>query len=74
MINITKGSVHEAICNLPDEQKQALAMNCAHYGITPESIENLVTEMLKSIEPFIAFCKNRTVDNLKYWSDNNDKQ
>lgn len=69
MINITKESVHEAICNLPDDQKQTLAMNCAHYGVTPESIENLVTGMLKCVEPFI----NRTVENLKYWSNNNGR-
>ena len=70
MPNFTKEFVHQAFCDLPDEQKQTLAMNCAHYGVTPESIENLVTGMLKCVEPLI----NRTVENLKYWSDNNGKR
>lgn len=67
MINITKEFVHQAFCNLPEEEKMDLAINCARYGVTPESIENLCTGILKCVEPVI----NRAIENLRYWSDNN---
>lgn len=69
MPNFTKESVHHAFCNLPEEQKMNLAISCAQYGVTPESIENLCTGILKCVEPVI----NRAIENLKYWSDNDDK-
>ena len=38
MPNFTKETVHQAFCNLPEEQKMNLAISCVQYGVTPESI------------------------------------
>lgn len=54
---MTKQEVHEAFCKSSDQEKMRLATACAINGITVESVEemlaNVITGLQVSIEPVL---------------------
>ena len=63
----TKEKIHESFCNLPDDRKMELAINCNRYGVEPEDLENTVTGILQAVEKIA----NKTVQNYMYWKGEN---
>lgn len=59
---VTKDDIHIAICNMPSEKKIRLAFLCARYGVSPERVEQTVSQLINaSIEPAKKY--------LEYWEN-----
>ena len=55
MSGVTKQKIHEALCELPDQEKMTLAVECQLNGISVESLEELIANAVNyaqaAIEP-----------------------
>lgn len=51
---MTKQEIHEALCAAPDENKMRLCVACQLSGVSVESIEEMLANVLTGVQEAIA--------------------
>lgn len=51
---MTKQEIHEALCAAPDDAKMRLCVACQINGVSVESIEELLANILTGVQTAIA--------------------
>lgn len=60
---IDENFIHKLICNMPENDKLKIAVQCNAYGISPQKAEEIIAKGLNDCLKY----KNDIICNMKYW-------
>lgn len=59
---ITQECVHNSLCELSEDKKLLLSVQCAYYGVSPQKIEETITNVLNGV-----ITNGKVLAAVRYW-------